>query len=99
HAPEIEAAVYFCCVEALENAIRHGGPCARAAARVWQEHDALHFEVEDDGVGFDQTADTRGEGLMGMSDRLAAVGGCLTVSSEPGSGTRVQGTVLLEGRS
>jgi len=95
HQPEVEATIYFCCAEALENAARHGGSGTRATVRVWQEHDAIHFEVEDDGVGFDQSAGHTGQGLMAMSDRLGALDGRLTISSEPGSGTRVCGTVPL----
>ncbi len=98
-SPEVEAAVYFCCLEALENAVLHGGAGTRATVRVWQEHDTLRFEVEDDGVGFDTSAERPGEGVTGMSDRLGALDGRLTIASEPGVGTRVGGTVPLGGWS
>jgi signal transduction histidine kinase len=89
---EIEAAVYFCCVEALQNAARHAGPLAEATVRVWLEDGALRFEVADDGVGFvDGVAS--GAGLTNMSDRLGALGGSLEVESAPGAGTHVRGTV------
>jgi signal transduction histidine kinase len=87
--------VYFCCLEALQNAARHAGAGARATVRAWQEQDALIFEVSDDGDGFDLRARRRGAGLTNMSDRLGALGGRLTISSEPGRGTRVSGTVPL----
>jgi signal transduction histidine kinase len=90
---EIEAAVYFCCVEALQNAARHAGPRAEATVRVWLEGDSLRFEVADDGVGFANARAGGGAGLTNMSDRLGALGGSLEVETAPGAGTRVRGTV------
>jgi len=95
YAPEVEATVYFCCLEALENAARHAGAGARATVTAWHEPDALHFEVLDDGVGFEQHADRLGGGLTSIGDRIGALGGLLTVSSRPDRGTRVSGTVPL----
>ena len=92
HSAEVEAAVYFCCVEALQNAARHAGPDAKAVVRVWQADGALRFEVMDDGVGF-AALGSDGAGLTNMSDRLGALGGSLEVESAPGSGTRVRGAV------
>jgi signal transduction histidine kinase len=89
---EVEAAVYFCCVEALQNAARHAGPHAKAVVRVWQADGALRFDVVDDGVGF-AVRGSDGAGLTNMSDRLGALGGVLEVESTPGSGTRVRGEV------
>jgi signal transduction histidine kinase len=89
---EVEAAVYFCCVEALQNAARHAGPQATAVVRVWQSDGALRFEVEDDGVGF-AARRSDGAGLTNMDDRLGALGGSLVVESAPGTGTRVYGEV------
>lgn len=91
--PEIEATVYFCCLEALQNAARHAGAGARAHVRAWHDQGTLHFEVEDDGAGFEPATTTMGAGLTGMSDRLGALGGRLTISSEPGRGARVSGAV------
>jgi signal transduction histidine kinase len=90
---EIEAAVYYCCVEALQNAAHHAGPRAEATVRVWLDGDLLHFEVADDGVGFADGLASRGAGLMNMSDRLGALGGSLEVESAPGAGTHVRGSV------
>ena len=49
---EVEAAVYFCCLEALQNAGKHAGDGAKAKLRVWEDDGVLHFEVSDNGVGF-----------------------------------------------
>jgi signal transduction histidine kinase len=95
YPPEVEATVYFCCLEALENAARYAGAGARATIAARHESEALHFEVVDDGVGFEQHPDRQGGGLTSMGDRLGALGGLLTVSSRPGRGTRVSGTVPL----
>ena len=96
YAAEVEAAVYFCCLDALENAARHAGAGARAVVRAWQEHGALRFEVSDDGAGCVQDAEPLDAGLASVRDRVDALGGRLVVSSEPGRGTRVSGTIPLE---
>lgn len=95
YPPEVEAAVYFCSLEALQNAAKHAGEGARATLRVWEEAGALRFEVADDGAGFDTTAPGVGAGFTNMNDRLGAIGGVLTVESAPGAGTRLSGTVPL----
>ena len=95
YPPQVEATVYFCCLEALENAARHAGAGARATVTAWHEPDALRFEVLDDGVGFEQHGDRQAGGLTSMGDRIGALGGLLTVSSRPDRGTRVSGTVPL----
>lgn len=92
--PELEAAAYFCCLEALGNAARHGGPGVRATVRVWREPFVLRFDVADNGVGMAATK-PHGAGLNGIGDRLAAIDGHLTVVTEPGRGTCVSGTVPL----
>jgi signal transduction histidine kinase len=93
HSAEVEAAIYFCCVEALQNVARHAGSQARSTIRVWEESGALRFEVADDGVGFTALDSQRGAGLTNMNDRLGALGGWLEVESAPGNGTRVRGQV------
>ena len=95
HPPELESAVYFCCLEALQNAAKHAGAGATATLRVWQEDGRLCFEVADDGAGFDPAERPHGAGLTGMSDRLGALGGTLLVETEPGRGTRVRGTLPI----
>jgi signal transduction histidine kinase len=97
YRPDVEATVYFCCLEALQNVGKHAGPDARATVRVWEEQAGLRFEVADDGTGFDTRIEPRGSGLTNMSDRLGALGGRLSVFSAPGDGTRVAGAVPLDG--
>jgi signal transduction histidine kinase len=93
---EIEAAVYFCCLEALQNAIKHAGPDARIELELGEDAGSLRFQVADDGRGFARTnGRPAGAGLQNMADRLGALGGDLLVSSRPGLGTTVCGTVPL----
>ena len=95
YAGEVEAAVYFCCLEALQNTAKHGGDSARATIRVWEEQGALRFEVADDGAGFPAGRAPNGAGLSGMRDRLGALGGRLAVSSPQDGGATVAGTIPL----
>ncbi|MEA2135354.1 MAG: hypothetical protein QOC68_3263 [Solirubrobacteraceae bacterium] len=95
HSAEVEATVYFCCLEALQNAAKHAGPGARATVRLWEQAGGLLFEVADDGAGFDPAEHPRGAGIENMRDRLGALGGSLTIASEPGGGTRVTGTLPI----
>ncbi len=92
--PEIEAAVYFTCLEALQNAAKHA-PGARSTVRLTHAKDRYQFAVLDDGPGFEAVQTTGGTaggtGLQGMIDRMAAVGGELTVLSQPRCGTEVHG--------
>ncbi|MFZ0091575.1 MAG: histidine kinase [Solirubrobacteraceae bacterium] len=92
---EIAAAVYFCCVEALQNVAKHA-PEAHAVRIVLRESDSvLVFSVSDDGVGLGADGARVGAGLINMRDRMATVGGQLSVRSRPGHGTRVRGRVPL----
>ena len=91
-----EAAVYFCCLEALQNAAKHA-PGAAAKVSVWCETATLFFEVADDGPGFDPDSTPRGHGLINMTDRLGAIGGTVRWTSRPGEGARVSGSVPLDG--
>lgn len=90
---ETEAAVYFCCLEALQNAGKHAGGGAQVLISLGEEAGRFVFVVEDDGRGFDPEGVERGVGLTNMRDRLGAVGGCLEVSSSPGRGARIHGFV------
>jgi signal transduction histidine kinase len=87
---EVEAAVYFCVLEALQNVAKYAG-ATRVEVRVGAEAGRLSFAVQDDGAGFDPSAKGFGTGLQGMSDRLAALGGALTVASSPGRGSTISG--------
>jgi signal transduction histidine kinase len=94
---DVEAAAYFCCLEALQNAMKHAGPEATAVVRAWEEGGALRFSVSDDGAGFDAAAKAGGTGFVNMADRLGAIGGSLRVESTPGGGTTVVGVLPLAG--
>jgi len=89
---EAEAAVYFCCLEALQNVAKYAH-ATHAEVRLSASGDELAFEVVDDGDGFDPGSTRRGSGLLGMADRLAAIGGTLEVGSQPRKGTTVTGHV------
>jgi signal transduction histidine kinase len=89
---EEEAAVYFCTLEALQNVAKYA-EATGVAVRLRQLGGLLTFEVTDDGVGFDPKTRGYGTGLQGMADRLAALAGELTVTSSPGAGTTVSGSV------
>jgi signal transduction histidine kinase len=89
----IEAAVYFCCVEALQNAAKHAGDEARVDLTIAREADSLRFAVADDGTGFDPDLVGGGDGFDNMRDRLGAAGGSLLVDSAVGAGTTVAGSL------
>ena len=91
--PETEATVYFCCVEALQNATKHAGDGARVVLTISRDGAGVHFSVHDDGVGFDTSGDTTGSGFDNLRDRMGAAGGTLVIESAPGSGTTVSGTL------
>ena len=90
--PEVESAVYFTCLAAIDNAAKHAGP-ARVSVHAWDTAQALHFTVRDTGCGFDPDATPSGAGLSNMHDRIAAVGGTLAIDSRPSRGTRLHGSV------
>ena len=92
---DVEAAVYFCCLEALQNAAKYAAG-ASVTVRVWEDAGGLLFTVTDDGPGFDPAAAPRGQGFVNMADRLGAIGGSVRWDSEPGRGTAVRGSVPLE---
>jgi signal transduction histidine kinase len=90
---EVEVAVYFCCLEGLQNVAKHAGENAGATLTLRPEERELCFEIRDTGVGFDPRHDQTGRGLINMRDRIEAVGGTLSVTSRPGRGTTVRGCV------
>jgi signal transduction histidine kinase len=93
---QVEAAVYFCCLEALQNAGKHAGEGADAMVTLREVEGALTFEVADTGAGFAlETGAHHGHGFVNMSDRVGAFGGSVTVDSAPGTGTRIQGRIPL----
>ena len=90
--PAIEAAVYFCCVQAVQNAQRHA-PGSPVEISLSHDSEELSFTVRDHGAGFAVGQTSEGEGFQIMRDRMAAFGGELTIESAPGQGTTVTGTV------
>jgi signal transduction histidine kinase len=89
---DTEAAIYFCCVQAIQNVARHAGH-ATSVVHLARSDGSIEFSVTDDGVGFDLSSTPRGMGLQIMLDRVEALGGTLEVESAPGRGTRVTGRV------
>jgi signal transduction histidine kinase len=87
YAQEVEAAIYFCCLEALQNVAKYSH-ATHATVRLSEEDGHLAFEVQDDGKGFDASNQSLGTGLQGMSDRLSAQDGMLEIRSRPGEGPR-----------
>jgi signal transduction histidine kinase len=98
--PDHEAAVYYCCLEALQNAAKHAGRDAHVTIRLAYGGGALAFEVIDDGTGATAARARRaGGGLAHMRERAEAAGGELTVSTRPGHGTSVRGRVPWPARA
>ena len=89
---QTEACVYFCCLQALQNVMRHAGDTA-AVVRLSAGPRILTFEVADSGAGFDPATTDRGMGLQIMQDRVDALEGELLVTSAPGAGTTVTGRI------
>jgi signal transduction histidine kinase len=97
HPPELESAIYYCCLEAIQNANKHGGPAVRITVALRQHSDELTFHVTDNGPGFDPSQPREGAGLQNMRDRLGALDGRLSILTGPGKGTTVGGSVPLRG--
>jgi len=89
---EMEATVYFCVLEALQNVQKYAN-AAHATVRLREDGGALRFEIADDGCGFDVATARRGSGLQNMADRLDAAGGALNIESTHGSGTTLRGSI------
>lgn len=89
--PLTEGALYFACLEAVTNALKHADARTITVELARADDGGFRFVVTDDGQGFDALADSHGTGLDGMADRLAARGGSVLVTTEPGGGTTVTG--------
>ena len=89
---ETEAAVYFCCLEALQNVAKYAR-ASHAAVHLSGGNGSLHFVVRDDGAGFDPVQTAKGSGLTNMTDRIDALGGTLEITSAAGTGTLVSGSL------
>jgi signal transduction histidine kinase len=92
YSQEVEAAVYFCCLEALQKVQKYAH-ASNVAIRVREAKGTVSFEVADDGDGFDVATTKRGAGLINMADRLDALGGGLQVTSSIGQGTTIAGSL------
>jgi signal transduction histidine kinase len=93
-----EVAIYYCCLEALQNVAKHAGGDASAWLRLWRDRWAVHFAVSDDGFGFTPGRKATGAGLTNMADRIGAVDGSFSLRSAPGEGTTVEGRLALHAR-
>jgi signal transduction histidine kinase len=91
---DVEAALYFCVLEALQNAGKHA-PDSHVTIRIWEESGGLLFEVSDNGPGFDAAVARSGHGYVNMADRLGAIGGAVRWESQLGEGTTIRGSVPL----
>ena len=89
---DVEASVYFCCAEAVQNAIKHAGGAARIVVEVDGAGPGLTVTIADDGAGFEFDAAGSGHGLTNMLDRIGAVGGTLRIDTAPGRGTTIHAT-------
>jgi signal transduction histidine kinase len=87
---DAEAAVYFCCLEALQNTSKYASATS-ACVTLQAQNGTLRFATSDDGTGYDSRHTPMGSGLRNMADRLAALGGELDIRSAPGTGTTVTG--------
>jgi signal transduction histidine kinase len=97
YAQDVEATVYFCVLEALQNVQKYA-KASQVVVRLRGQAGGLTFEVDDDGAGFDTAAVTRGAGLTNMLDRVEALGGSVDVTSAPGAGACVSGNVPAPAR-
>jgi signal transduction histidine kinase len=95
YPPSTEAALYYCCSEALQNAAKHGGPATTVVVAAHADEQTLNLVISDTGRGFDSA--TMGVGLTNMTDRLSAIGGELVIDTRPGRGTRITATVDAAG--
>ena len=91
---DVEEAIYFCCLEALQNAEKHSGQDANVTIDIIGSDDALSFTVRDSGRGFDQTR-AQGQGLRNMFERMNGIGGWLSIESRAGQGTTISGGIPL----
>ena len=97
YPPEIEAAVYFCCLEALQNAVKHA-QATTMVINVAESGGELTFTAVDNGRGIDVAGARRGSGIQNMMDRMAALHGSLDLGTAPGGGTSVSARLPVPAR-
>jgi signal transduction histidine kinase len=95
-APDVEAAVYFCCMEAMQNAAKYAGDGATISVTVTANEPGLTFSVQDDGAGFDPDTVRESHGFVNMRDRVGAHGGDISVESSVGHGTTILGNLPVD---
>jgi signal transduction histidine kinase len=95
--PNVARALYYCCMEAIQNAFKYSGEHSHVIVSVYcEERSELRFDVVDDGVGFASDSTHReGQGLVSMRSRMNELGGTLQVRSHPTGGTIVSGVLPL----
>ena len=93
---EVESAVYYSCLEAIQNATKHGGPDVAITVTLLDDADELRFEVADDGPGFDPADAHDGTGLQNIRDRVGAIDGRVSIITAVGEGTAVTGSIPLD---
>jgi signal transduction histidine kinase len=90
----VETALYFCCMEAVQNAAKHSA-AGTVTVRLSDDRGVWRLVVADDGTGFDSArAHLNGVGLANMRDRLDAVSGTVEIRSDAGGGTTVTASVV-----
>jgi two-component system NarL family sensor kinase len=93
----VETGIYRICQEALANVVRHAG-ARKVSIELTAEPGSVRLVVEDDGAGFDPGRIPEGRfGLVGLNERVRLLGGELNLESTPGTGTRVEVALPLEG--
>jgi signal transduction histidine kinase len=93
YSPALETAVYYSCLESIQNASKHGGPAVAITVGLRQRGDLVTFRVSDNGPGFDPARVRNGAGLQGMRDRLGALEGRVSIVTAAGRGTTIAGSV------
>jgi signal transduction histidine kinase len=92
YSPEVEATIYFCVLEALQNVAKYAEATSTVVGLA-EENGSLTFTVSDDGRGFDPSITPKGSGLQNMADRVDSQGGEFEVHSVPAEGTTVTGRI------
>jgi len=89
--------VYFCCLEALQNAVKHAH-ATTVVISVEESDGELSFAAVDNGRGIDPASARRGSGIQNMTDRMAALQGSLDLGTAPNGGTSVSGRLPVPAR-
>ena len=92
HPREIEATIYFCVLEAVQNAVKHANPQS-ILVNITETNNHLTFEVKDDGAGYNPDTTPKRNGLTNITDRIDAIEGTITINSTPGHGTTITATI------